>query len=99
LTWSLQWAGREAFYETLARRGKIKPEDVRPEFCDGDHVMLNLFFELSTARQIGMGVGPIPIGTFWEAQKRHRLPDAAVTLLQRCDIEFMRVTSASRATT
>ena len=86
----MSWADKISFYESLQARGKLKPEDERPHICEGDGLLMSIFSELSSARQTGMGVGPIPATVYWEAQDRYGLTDAAVNALQLLDREFVR---------
>lgn len=61
-----------------------------PDATEGDGLLMNIFSELSSARQTGMGVGPIPATVYWEAQTRYGLTDAAVNALQHLDQEFVK---------
>lgn len=58
MAWALQWG--EA-YDVADRSGKPIPAHLTPpEVAPGADVWLSDFWELSTDRQIGMGVGPVP---------------------------------------
>lgn len=61
-----------------------------PTICDGDELLMSVFSEISTARQIGMAIGSIPAPVFWEAQNRYGLTDAALHALQLLDREFVK---------
>jgi hypothetical protein len=86
----MSWSDKISFYESLKARGKLKPEDLMPEISDGDGLLMGLFYELSSARQIGMGIGPIPATVYWEAQKRYGLTEEALLTLQLLDREFVK---------
>lgn len=86
----MRWSDKIPFYKALESKGKIKPEDLMPDSNDGDALLMGIFSELSSARQIGMGVGPIPINILWDAQQRYGLTDAALHCLQHLDMEFVR---------
>lgn len=47
-----------------------------PELNAGSWALLRVFVKLSTERQIGMGVGPIPIRVIWEWLDREGVWDA-----------------------
>lgn len=61
-----------------------------PEITQGDGLLMSLFYDLSSTRQIGMGIGPIPATVYWEAQKRYGLTDEALLTLQLLDQEFVK---------
>lgn len=86
----MNWGTKVSFYETLEARGKVKPEDIRPESSEGENLLISIFTELSTARNVGMGVGPIPANIYWQAQDRYGLTDMAVDMLRCLDAEFVR---------
>lgn len=43
--------------------------------CDGDEFYLSAFWELSTTRQFGMGVGPIPWNRMVQYAQFHELEE------------------------
>jgi hypothetical protein len=93
----MNWSDKLPFYEVLKAKGKLKPEDVMPESNDGEGMLMDIFNELSTSRQIGMGVGYIPITTLWEAKDRYKLTDAAISMLRALDNEFVKRNNAKHA--
>jgi hypothetical protein len=54
--------------------GFIKPEDQEPDIT-GFEFYYDAFAELSTARQIGLGIGPIPFTAISEYTKLFEIPD------------------------
>lgn len=54
--------------------GFIKPEDQEPNI-DGFEFYYDAFQELSTARQIGLAVGPIPFTALVEYTRMFEIPD------------------------
>lgn len=87
----MNWSGKLDFYSILEKKGNLKPEDVRPKIPEGGSLLIGLFNELSSSRQIGMGLGAIPASIYWEAQKRYGLTDVAVEMLRSLDYEFLRI--------
>jgi hypothetical protein len=79
-----------SFYESLKKRGKLKDDDLMPDFSEGENLLMQIFTEISTARHIGMGIGPIPAEVYWEAQKRYGLTEAALSALKLLDMEFVK---------
>jgi hypothetical protein len=81
----------------LEKKGKLKPADKMPEVSDGEGLMLSLFHELSSGRNVGMSVGPIPITLLWEAQRRYNLSNLAIHVLQQLDSAYLRKINGSSA--
>lgn len=54
--------------------GYIKPEDQEPDIT-GFEFYYDAFSELSTARQIGLAVGPIPFTALVDYTKLFEIPD------------------------
>jgi hypothetical protein len=86
----MSWSDKIPFYEALKAKDKLKESDIRPEMSDGEGMLMSIFSELSTARQIGMGIGPIPVNIFWDAQDRYGLTDAAINMLRTLDLEYVK---------
>jgi len=85
----MDWSDKIPFYEALKAKGKIKAADLKPEINDGFVLLMQIFSELSTSRQMGMSVGPIPANILWDAQKRYGLTDAALDMLRSLDLQFV----------
>lgn len=58
---------------------------------------MSAFFELSTNRQIGMDVGPIPQQAIYDYADRHGLGDLFVMQIMDIDREYMRTRGADKA--
>lgn len=73
LAWEHRWSGRLEFYRKLVEKGRVDDEDLMPEV--GRYApILSAFREVSTERQIGVAVGPIPASKVTEHLERHGLP-------------------------
>jgi len=55
-----KWEGKEKFYKMLMERGTLG-EELYPINLGPFGVYLECFYELSTCRSTGFGVGPIPV--------------------------------------
>ena len=53
--------------------------------------LLKAFRDLSTERQVGMSVGPIPLSAIWAYSDRHQLGDLFILQIQRLDEHYMKV--------
>lgn len=86
----MNWSDKVEFYESLKRRDKLKDEDLMPEVNESEHLLMEIFIELSSTRQVGMGLSPIPTTVYWEAQARYGLTDAALNMLRLLDGEYLK---------
>jgi hypothetical protein len=57
----------------LERSGRVDDEDKMPAIGSYSPI-LSAFMELSTERQIGMSIGPIPMSKAMDYLSRYRLP-------------------------
>ncbi len=62
MRWELEWGKHEGFLSGLKESG-IEPQALKgkPELDGTAHEMLTHFYVLNRSRNIGVGVGPIPI--------------------------------------
>jgi len=60
----LKWGSHleSGYYHKLLAEGKVRPEDVEPEISYLEWY-IEAFYELSSERQFGMGIGPIPFSS------------------------------------
>lgn len=85
-------------YYDLLRRGFIKEEDTEPESA-GFEFYFDAFDELSTARQVGMGLGPIPFTAIAEYFRMYEISafesfDDFSFVIRRMDKVFLELNSA-----
>jgi hypothetical protein len=68
LQWQHQWGGQIKHWQFMAERGREPPDAYyeRPEIEPHLTWLWNSFWELSTERQIGMAIGPIPVSKIRE---------------------------------
>lgn len=76
----------------------LKPEDEEPEIS-GFQFYFDAFQELSTSRQVGMGLGPIPFTAIAEYFRIYELSDFEefAYLIRRMDNVFLELESAEDA--
>jgi len=77
----------------LFEQGKIKEKDQIP-FVGYDYFYLSCFYDLSTCRSIGMGVGPIPITVIWDFSDRHGLDEEFVEIIKKLDAAYLGIVNA-----
>lgn len=80
MAWALQWG--EAYEIAAKGDGPIPDHLTPPEILPGADAWLADFWELSTDRQIGMGVGPIPAGSI--ARHTAGWPCDEAEMFRRC---------------
>lgn len=69
-------------------KGRLDPEDVEPDLGRFGPV-LGAFVELSTERQYGMSVGPIPMSAIESYLSVHKLPDWWAQVITGIDRYFL----------
>jgi hypothetical protein len=76
LRWSWRWKKEleTGFYYELLSKGFIKPEDQEPNVVGFDFYF-SAFSELSTTRQAGFGVGPIPFTAIVDYSRLFEIED------------------------
>ena len=97
--WSYKWRDQVAngFYYKLLEKGSLSPEDVEPEIGPFTYYF-ECFKELSTCRNIGMGLGPIPFTAIVEYSKIYQIEDfdEFLYLIRRMDDKFLELESKKR---
>lgn len=80
------------FYYQLLEKGFIKPEDQEPDVTGLDF-FLESFREISTARPIGLEVGPIPFTAIVDYARLFEVPDfdGFFQLMRRLDRVFLEL--------
>jgi hypothetical protein len=90
LGWELKWGQKIDFYNKLLVKNKIKEEDREPEISAFSYY-IDCFWELSTTRNNGMGVGPIPFTAIAEFAKIYNEDiEEFVYLMRRLDAVFLK---------
>ena len=72
----------------MVKRGRMEKEDEMPELGRYQPLLL-AFSELSTERQIGMSVGPIPVSAIRRHLAEFSLPDWWLGVLRRVDNTYL----------
>jgi hypothetical protein len=85
-------------YYQLLGKGMLKDEDKEPDI-GGFQFYFDAFQELSTSRQVGMGLGPIPFTAIAEYFRIYELADfdEFAYLIRRMDNVFLELESAEDA--
>jgi len=85
------------YYQLLAK-GMLKDDDLEPEIA-GFQFYFDAFQELSTSRQVGMALGPIPFTAIAEYFRIYELADfdEFAYLIRRMDNVFLELESAEDA--
>lgn len=101
MRWSFKWRKqlKSGLYYDLLQKGFLKPEDLEPDVTGFDFY-LDAFEELSTARQVGMTVGPIPFTAIVEYLRIYELSDFDdfAYIIRRLDSVFLELNSAATET-
>lgn len=74
LTWQDKWADKIDFYYHLFRTKNLKEEDKEP-CVDGFEFYIEAYNELSTCRNSGLGLTPIPFTAIVEYAKIYNIDD------------------------
>lgn len=53
--------------------------------------LFRAFRDLSTERQLGMSIGPIPLSAIWAYSDRYGLGELFILQIQRLDEHYLRV--------
>ena len=69
-------------------RGTLQ-EDLMPIPLGPFAFYLNCFNELSSCRQIGFSLGPIPITAIWSYADRYELSEDFCNLMRRMDVLYL----------
>lgn len=72
--------------------GRLAEKDVMPELGRAAPI-LSAFFELSTERQVGMGIGPIPMSAIRDYLERYGLPVWWTEVITASDGHFLSLQS------
>jgi hypothetical protein len=98
LRWSFKWRKelRTGFYYQLLERGFIKDSDQEPDTV-GFEFYFDAFEELSTSRQVGFSVGPIPFTAIAEYFRIFELDDFMdfVYIIRKLDNTFIEINAAA----
>lgn len=78
-------------------KGKIKDGEKMP-YLGHDSFYLQCFYELSTTRNIGMGVGPIPINFIYDYVERFKLDHDFIDIILRVDSFYLELVNDATKT-
>lgn len=77
-------------YFDLLRIGQVKDDDLQPDLYGAQH-LVEAFFELSTERQIGNSLGPIPVTAIWAYDHRYQAGgEGFIATIHYLDRAFLR---------
>ena len=97
MRWSYKWRKelKSGLYYELLGKGFVKPEDTEPDIS-GFSFYFDAFDELSTTRQIGMAIGPIPFTAIVEYFRIFELSDFEdfAYIIRRLDVTFLELSAA-----
>lgn len=62
MLWELDYSDKGFSLESAIAKGRPLPKwaENEPVLCPGDEFYIKAFFDLSSCREVGMGIGPIP---------------------------------------
>jgi hypothetical protein len=88
LSWQEVWEGKQDFYTHLSESNRLKEADKMPDIGH-DVFYIKCFYELSTERNNGMGMGPIPISKIWDYQARFKLDFDFCDIILQLDNQYL----------
>ena len=84
------WRDRQDFYSLLEASGQLSLEHTKPDIS-AESFYLECFSELSSERQIGMDIGPIPISKIIWYQEHFKLSNIFQHVIMGIDHEYLNL--------